>query len=339
MRPPPLEGFGNIKLRAMADHMRRRCLEGDVVSLPASLISCLRPLCNSANAIQPEDVNDEGQGESSIFIKLTLHSPSHFRSVPMTTALGCKMSDRSALVTLHRAACNHDGRRSIIQTPLGSSMVFDFDYLASHLELMESDMLKCSRCDHSSCVLLGLDLPDLDQHSLENVVRELVLHRASPGARTFWRQLRTSSAQPILRALERAGLVSAQPSGQPGCDDWSWTRSGASRLKYVRVLDDPKRLFESRFGLHDALEDATNWELMQILQSEDWVWQPMPATKFRAALQHTIEGDKIWYSTPSQVCTPYLLCLLSMPLLKDFFHRYDTSTQRTSYNHNNNNKG
>ena len=247
-------------------------------------------------------MNDEGQGETSIFMKLTLHSPSHLKSVP-TTALSGKLGDRNTLVTLHRAVHNQDGHCSIIQTPLGSSMVFDFDYLASHLELMESDML-------SSCVLLGLDLPDLDQHSVENVVRELVLHQASPGTKTNWRQNRTSPSQPALRALECAGLVSAQPSGQPGCDDWSWTQSGASRLKYVSVLDDSERLSESRFGLHDALKDATTWELMQILQSEDWVWQPMPATKYRAALQHTVEGDKIWYSTPSQVCQPYLQCLL-----------------------------
>ena len=279
------------KARAMCDHLRQRYSEDAVVSLPDSLCSGLLPLLDPLRLhgrIEPDVEQDEQREGGTMFMKFVLLHPSSFRSVPMNALSNRNLGDRCFMVTLHRRVQHADGTSSLVQSPNGAPMVLDLDCFASDLERLESDMLKWSVHGQSSSMLLGLNPAEADHDLVAAVSRELVLHQAWPNAKKYWRQPRDSRFQIVLRALEGAGFLSAQPSGQPGCDDWAMTPAGAKRLKQVSTLESSAQVFDVDCDL--PIEDFTTWELMSTLDASCWEWRPMPDTKHRAGLGFSLGG-------------------------------------------------
>ncbi len=90
-----------------------------------------------------------------------------------------------------------------------------------------------------------------------------------------------------LVQLEGAGFVSRESSGSGSV--WRLTSFGAGRLRHSRGVDAPSRVLDVRANL--ALEDASNFEYLSLLEESGWVMQPIPSAKAaRASLPPYIAG-------------------------------------------------
>ena len=141
------------------------------------------------------------------------------------------------------------------------------------------------------------------------VVSAMVAAGARPGAHTS----RGFSASPDDIGI-LAGLASLGFCVGPGLGGkWFLTNEGAKNVRSLNKVSDPIQVFKVRMNL--ALEDMTRYEVMKVLQADEWSWRewlaPSRITKKSGPMPLGYqEGDaKVWYSTPSGPPHAYLVAL------------------------------
>ena len=144
-------------------------------------------------------------------------------------------------------------------------------------------------------------------------VTELVESRAFAGANKFVAtgEYHNGDMREVLEKLECFGLV-ALMGEQEGSSEWEVTKLGSVRLMALRRLHDPENAIQLRGQEHLPLSDSTSFELLAILDRNDWHWKKKPANRPANELAPYIygESDKVFYTSGLGVNKLYVQCLL-----------------------------
>ena len=299
-----------IKTKLAMAHLQQRLDTSTVYVFPRHILSLI-PVSHALSGDHAEWTGDGLPAETSeIFVRLldggagrkkTLKLPHAARmhallATDVTLTLHSLMpasTEDAPMLALEAMDLNpsHMGRSFVL-----NGFKCDFDELCTR-----SRQWKIA--DDLAYVFKNVDLPASQNKA---ICGSLIDARAFPGADIC---LHTPEAwKPAVLAIAETGYLSILDATEP-CLDCQMTTAGLEHLEYGEILTGARDVFEVPPNI--PLEGLTALECVLALEAEGFAWAALPVVKRRADLWYSCDSAKLWYSTPAEVPTNYLRCLLA----------------------------
>jgi hypothetical protein len=236
------------------------------------------------------------------------------RTVPISIGAGQTLANSDAAVYVHAKPTPMDDGHVLLPSASERSDPTDANYILSGCSVDATvDDLRSQVLSWQKGSTWTLDCDDESTLIQAIVLRALVDADALPGRTTsagYKHQGEDELA--FLQKLQARGFASPNATMGPG--RWFFTQEGWERCISIPMCHSPRQVFKVRENL--ALEDATGYELLMILQDQGWRWDKWVSMGKRKKGLPAIpvgftSGSPLLFFTTKVVSRLYLRALLT----------------------------
>lgn len=256
----------------------------------------------------------------SVFLRVVMANPSKNKTIRTNIGAGGRLTAEDTLVSVHRSQAMSDGGVTMSMDPHTPGdafypiMILDLQQMADEfsLEVVKDSALMWKRDGLGWRIPGASDAGDLNEEEAANVIHECVATQAYHGT-TSAGFLPPDNLARAVATMEQLGSVAPHPleAGR-----WLLTRTALSGMRPTTRLSSPSKVFCVRSETL-ALEDRTDFELLQIMEGTGWQclpWIPPSKRKKKDAPPpngYALGDAKDWYASAASFSRHYVCALLS----------------------------
>ena len=308
-RPHPPTEVEGVLLYALVEHLRSVLASGQIISYPRDSLAIM-PVAAIAEeahaATRRMDVDGaeviafdtESPHQSQVAYAKVLHLTPHlWRTVPMKGSQQGRVSER-ALALAPMTLVSDLGDVCILALEPGAEPCIAQSWDSADLTMLQQHLRRWDPMEkQDACLVVPGACPEfVSEFDMSNLITSLLTVKAVAGAanNSFGCVDIMDARMPLLQHLARGGYLHLE-QGERDCS-MQLTRAAVTELRVAECCTSSPPLCAIRPGL--APGELSDFELIQSLQQQGWLWRPMPraGTAQRKALRnyHREDDEKIW---------------------------------------------
>ena len=251
----------------------------------------------------------------AIFFRVIWASIDKKKLVKVSIGAGGRLPAGSALVTIHERLTGFDEQCIIYNKPCSTRAGLDATFLFEQWE-GGNDMIKAHLMRHSRqaarwalpcCALPGATT---DRHVSDLVTKLMLLGSFRGGSAEHTGTGLQGHEVDIASQLGAAGMLESMSGGR-----WILSLAGVRAMVSTSMLGVAMPVFELP-PADKALQDCSNWELLQKMQQAGWEWRRWKPKSARSKRERTaipagyVKGAPLQWFTGKALHRSYMLALL-----------------------------